>query len=129
MDYFKFLDEQKELFLEHLIKTIPSEAYENSPLITQRDYVDAVYTDIMALGYNFGDINKAADDKMEMSSDLSFLGANKSSMGTVRNEIQETANLYPELVKIFSQAHLNYQSGKTAEATLTFIKEKLESLA
>mgnify|MGYP003113982516 CR=1 FL=1 len=126
MDFDIYQAKLKELFIPYLIKVIPEVAYKNSQALTKEMYADTIYTDIMALGYNFGDINKASDDKAELT--ITLPGIKTKSMGEFRNEIQETAKHYSDAVSIFSQAHLNVQSGKSPLSTLDYIEVELNKL-
>ena len=126
MDFDTYQTKLKELFIPYLLKVIPEQAYKNSSALSKKLYADTVYTDIMALGYNFGDINKASDDKAELT--ITLPGVKPKSMREFRDEIKESARLYPEVVTIFSQAHLNVQSGKSPESSLDYVEQKLKEL-
>ena len=126
MDFNTYQPKLKELFIPYLLNVIPEKAYLNSPAISKELYADTIYTDIMALGYNFGDINKASDDKAELT--INLPGVKSKSMGEFKNEIKETAKLYPDAVAIFSQAHLNVQSGKSPQSSLDYTEQKIKEL-
>jgi len=126
MDYNEILFEIKALFIEKLEQVVKPEAYEANPLIGRHVYLDTVYSDIMALGYNFGDQKKATDDIYEMHSALH--GESKESYRYVQIRVAETAMHYPDLIKTFSSFHQKTQSGEDFENVLTDIKSALKKL-
>lgn len=124
MDFDTYQIKLKELFLPYLLKEIPEDAYKNSPAISKELYADTVYSDIMALGYNFGDVKKATDDKEELTITLPMV--KQKSREEFRQEIEETADFYPYAVKVFSEAHSYLQSGKSPEFVLDIVKIGLD---
>ncbi len=124
MDYNEILSEIKALFIQKLETIVPKEAYEANPLLGKEVYLDTVYTDIMSLGYNYNDIEKATDDIYEMQSAL--YGESKEFYEYIKLRVIETASLYPALVKLFSEFHSRTQNGDEFSAVLLFIKSKLE---
>lgn len=124
MDYNGILSEIKTLFIQKLKAIVPQEAYDVNPLLGKEVYLDTVYTDIMSLGYNYNDIEKATDDIYEMQSALH--GESKEFYEYIKFRVIETASLYPALVKLFSDFHSKTQNGEEFSAVLLFIKSKLE---
>jgi len=124
MDYNGILSEIKTLFIQKLKAIVPQEAYDVNPLLGKEVYLDTVYTDIMSLGYNYNDIEKATDDICEMQSALH--GESKEFYEYIKFRVIETASLYPALVKLFSDFHSKTQNGEEFSAILLFIKSKLE---
>ena len=124
MDYNGILSEIKQLFIQKLETIVPQEAYEANPLLGKEVYLDTVYTDIMSLGYNYNDIEKATGDIYEMQSALH--GESKALYESIKLRVIETASLYPALVKLFSEFHSKTQNGEDFSNVLLFIKSKLE---
>ena len=124
MDYNGILSEIKQLFIQKLETIVPPEAYEANPLLGKVVYLDTVYTDIMSLGYNYNDIEKATDDIYEMQSALH--GESKEFYEYIKLRVIETASLYPTLVKLFSEFHSKTQNGEEFSDVLIYIKSKLE---
>lgn len=125
MDYNTFLQELKTIYITYLLKIIPEKAYENSPMITKEVYANTIYTDIMAIGYNSGDLDKALDDKMEMT--LTLPGVIPKTMEEFKKEIKETAGLYPYAIEIFSKSHKKMQTGEDLQVILDYVKSKLNN--
>lgn len=121
MDYNQLLSEIKLLFIAKLKSVVPQEAYNVNPDI---DYLDTVYTDIMSLGYNFGEIDSATGDIYEMQSALH--GESDEFYQFLKQRVIETASLYPSLVKLFSEFHTKTQAGEEFSSVLSFIKLKLK---
>lgn len=124
MDYNGILSEIKKLFLLRLEEIVKQEAYEANPLLVKDVYLDTVYTDIMSLGYNYKDIEKATGDIYEMQSALH--GQSNKLKTDIKLKVIETASLYPDLVSLFSEFHSKTQNGESFSSVLEFIKLKLE---
>lgn len=107
MDYNQALDIVEDAFMKKLEAIIPEEAYKTNTLLTNQTYRATVYTDIMALGYNFGDHALAVGDIYETQSVL--FGSGKELMDHINKRIAETATLYPTLVAAFSDFHKRSQ--------------------
>lgn len=125
MDYNTFLHELKNIYIPYLLGIIPEEAYENSPLITKDVYANTIYTDLMAIGYNFGDLDKALEDKIESTFTLPFVVP--KTQDEVVKEINETARLYPYAIEIFSNSHKKMQAGENLQDILDYVKHKLNN--
>ena len=123
MDYNEILEEIKALFIEKLEKIVETEAYEANPLLSKHTYLNTLYTDIMALGYNFGDLKKATDDIYEMQAALH--DESQEFYRFIEMRVEETAALYPGLVIIFSEFHTATQAGKAFERVLIDVKSAL----
>jgi hypothetical protein len=126
MNYDQILGEIKKSIIEKLAQIVPEAAYLANPNLTKHTYLDSIYTDIMALGYNFGDIKKAVDDIYEMQSPL--FGEGEEMYRTIQSRFVETASLYSFFVLIFSHFHKETQAGKDYEEVLAYIKLALEKL-
>jgi len=126
MDYNEILSEIKTLFIEKLEKIVRPEAYEANPLLDKHVYLDTIYTDIMTLGYNFGNKKKATDDIYEMQSALH--GESQDLYKFIQMRVEETAMLYPDLVKTFSTFHKATQSGEDFEKIINDMKSALKKL-
>ena len=120
MDYNEILSEIKILFIEKLEKIVNDEAYKANLLLSKQSYLDTLYSDIMALGYNFGDIKKATEDIYEMQSAL--FGDSKELHKNIQLRVEETNRLYPALVNSFSKFHKETQEGEDFEKVLDEIK-------
>ena len=92
MNYQELLDSIKPLFIERLKKEVKIGAYVANPLISQENYLDTVYTDIMSLGYNMGDIEKATNDIFETHSII--LGDTPHIYKQLKFRVEETERLY-----------------------------------
>lgn len=126
MDYNGILTEIKQLFIQSLESIVPQEAYEANPLLGKEVYLDTVYTDIMSLGYNYNDIEKATGDIYEMQSALH--GESKEFYEFINLRVIETASLYPALINIFSKFHKVTQAGVAYEEVLKEVKATINRL-
>ncbi|MFN8258147.1 MAG: hypothetical protein U0W24_20830 [Bacteroidales bacterium] len=120
MDYNEILSKIKKVFIEKLTEIVDEDAYKTNPKLTKFAYLDSLYTDIMALGYNFGDLQKAADDIYEMKSALH--GESNELYNKIKFNVRETSIVYPGLVKIFSLFHTKTQAGEDFDKVLNDIK-------
>ena len=109
MDYNKFLEEIKSLILPKLQAMVPQEAYDANPYLTKDVYLETIYSDIMALGYNFNDTQKATDDIYEIQSVLQ--GESQEFYNMVNARVLETKSKYPNLIDAFSLFHKQSQAG------------------
>jgi hypothetical protein len=126
MDYNGILSEIKTLFIQKLETIVPLEAYEANPLLGKEVYLDTVYTDIMSLGYNYNDIEKATGDIYELYSALH--GKSIESYEYIKLRVIETASLYPELIVLFSKFHRDTQAGVDFEVVLNDVKTLINRL-
>jgi hypothetical protein len=124
MNYNELLSEIKTLFIHTLGEIVPLEAYLANPLLSKESYLDTVYTDIMSLGYNYNDIEKAIGDIYELQSMLH--GESDELYQLLKLRVIETESLYPSLIKLFSEFHSKTQNGEDFSDVLLFIKSKLE---
>jgi hypothetical protein len=129
MNYQEMLDAVKELYIAHLRKRVPLAAYNANPLISGHTYLDVIYTDIMALGYNNGDIAKAVDDILPMNLAFFINPKNKTKKMTVA-EVSESARLYADEIHVFHQFHLETKGkdGENADSAISKVRERLTSL-
>lgn len=111
MDYNEFLEEIKTIIMAKLKDIVPEDAYDANPMLSKDLYLDVIYSDIMALGYNFGDIKKAADDIFECKSWAVHPDKLESFYEGIVRDIRETAANYPSLVEAFSKSHRAKKSG------------------
>jgi hypothetical protein len=125
MDYNEALKQVRELFLYRLAKVVKDDAYLANPKLPKEVYLDALYTDIMALGYNFGDLDKAAEDSYEMKSAL--WGKNYELKSQNRMGVKETQRLYPKEINIFSNFHKLTQDGVGFKEAIATVKNLLDS--
>ena len=123
MDNNNLKKSPKELFINRLEKIISDEAYEANPSLTKSAYIEVVYTEIMALGYNFGNIQKAVDDIYEVKSILQ--GESKKLRVEILKGIIETSKIYANEVNIFSQFHRSYQQGTDYNVLVEELNKKL----
>jgi len=127
MKYNEILAEVKQSFIEKLKKIVTEETYEANSLSKEDGfmrgvYLETIYTDIMALGYNFGDLKKAIDDIYEIQggdNDIEFYKE-------LRMRVEETARQYSDLIPIFSNFHKETQAGEDFEKVLKDIRLALE---
>ena len=87
--------------------TVPEDA--DPPLFMNPTDSNRVYTDIMALGYNGGSIQKAVDDIYEMQSVLH--GESSRLLEEIVNRVNLTAFKYPILVRAFTVFHEGRKKG------------------
>ncbi len=126
MNYNELLAEIKKCFIEKLEQIVKEEAYRANPDLGKEGYLDNVYTDIMALGYNFGNIKKATDDIYEMQSAL--FSESRKLYKHIQIRVMETDMLYPSIIEIFSSFHKATQVNEDFEKVLTNTKLSLEKL-
>ena len=120
MEYHDLVQSAKKIFITRLEKIISDEAYKANPLLSKSAYINVVYTEIMSLGYNFGNIQKAADDIYEME----FLIQRERK--EIITGVTETLRVYPKEVQIFSEFHKSYQKGTDFTVLLNELIEKLK---
>ena len=121
MEYNELLEKVKSIFIEHLQKVVETDAYRANPLLTHTDYINIVYTEIMSLGYNFGNIENAINDIYEMQSEL--YGELESE---IRKGVNETAKLYIYEINVFSEFHKSYKNGTAYDFLLKNLTDKLK---
>ena len=126
MDYNKFLEEIKSLILPKLKAIVPQEAYDANPYLTKDIYLETIYSDIMALGYNFNDTQKATDDIYEIQSILH--GESQEFYNTVNDRVLETKSKYPTLIDAFSLFHKQSQSGVNPQDAIDNVKAYLNNI-
>jgi len=125
MTYDELLKKIKEVFIAKLFHVVNENAYKANPKLTKEVYIDTIYTDIRALGYNFGDLKKATEDIYELQNGLPwFEGVNDLKL-YIQRRIEETSQLYPEEIKAFSIFHERTQNGEDFEKVLENIKSLL----
>lgn len=126
MTYNELLSEIKQVFMERLESIVPIAAYVANPDIPKSVYLDSVYTDIMALGYNFNDTKKAVDDIYETQSLLH--GHSTQLFNSLKQRVEETANLYTKEIDVFSEFHKITQEGEHFEKATEIVKYQLDIL-
>ena len=124
MNYNQALEGIKESIIEKLALVVSDEAYLANPNLPKRTYLNTIYTDIMALGYNFGDLKLAAGDIYEMQSPL--FGEGKEFFKIIQMRVGETASHYPFFVEVFSDFHRKTQAGVDYEEVLDDVKLALK---
>ena len=126
MTYNELLSEIRKVFMERLESIVPIAAYLANPDIPKSVYLDSVYTDIMALGYNFNDTKKAVDDIYETQS-LSHRHSTQLFNG-LKQRVEETANLYSKEIDVFSKIHKITQEGIDFEKAIEIVKYQIDTL-
>ncbi|WP_133054614.1 hypothetical protein [Niastella populi] len=124
MTYNELLSQIKGVYIERLESIVPNDAYLANPDIPKSVYLDSVYTDIMALGYNFNNAKKAVDDIYETQSLLH--GHSTQLLKSIKQRVEETANLYPKEIRAFSEFHKMTQSGEDFDKAIDVIRHLLE---
>ena len=124
MEYNELLSEIKKLFIKKLEKIVSDEAYIANPQLSRNSYLETLYSDIMALGYNFKDIKKSTDDVYQIHAQLN--GESKELYKHIQMSIAETERLYPGLIEIFSDFHTKTQAEEDFKKVLSYIKGALE---
>jgi hypothetical protein len=126
MDYNQLLQEIKNLFLPQLKAIVHQAAYDANPKLTKDLYLDMLYTDIMALGYNFNDSKKAVDDIYELQSMLH--GESDELYQNIQQRISETKAIYPFFVNVFSLFHKQSQDGVPFNEVIANVKSELDKI-
>ena len=124
MTYNETLSETKKIFMERLEMVIPVDAYLSSPELSRQNYLDTIYTDIMALGYNFNDKKKAIEDIYETQSALH--GESNALLNQIKGRVEETSNLYITEISVFSQFHRKTRNEEDFEKIIEYIKSEFE---
>ncbi|MES2851939.1 MAG: hypothetical protein V4698_03435 [Bacteroidota bacterium] len=124
MDYNQLLEEIKNLFLPQLKAVVHQAVYDANPDMPEVFYRDMIYTDIMALGYNFNDSKKAVDDIYELQSMLH--GESDELYQNIQQRISETKAIYPFFVNVFSLFHKQSQDGLPFNEVIQNVKIELE---
>lgn len=123
MKYNELIQKVKGLFMERLQKIVNDDAYKANFQLTKNAYLDVLYSEIMALGYNFGDVDKATNDIYEIQSILN--GESQELRTNIKNGVIETSTIYPLEVSIFSDFHKSYQSNTSENELIENLIEKL----
>lgn len=124
MDYNTMLQKVKELITEKLDLIVPNDAHITKGKLSKDFYLDAIYTDIMALGYNFGDVNNATKDIYELQSTV--YGETNEFYNSTLIRVTETAKQYPQLVNVFSVFHKLSQNSVPFDEVIDNVKIELE---
>lgn len=126
MNYDQALEEIKSIILQKLDQEIPEEAFDPELGLTKQNFLDTLYTDIMALGYNFGDQQKAVEDIYEMQSPI--YGETVELMEYTKERVADTAIHYQPYVRLFSDFHKSTQAGQKFEEVLANSKLACEKI-
>lgn len=121
MNYEELIGEAKNLFIERLKSQIPEEAYKANPELSKEEYREVVFSEIMALGYNHGNIKKASEDLYQIKANTH--GEGRELYDEIYKGLQETAEKYANEVQIFSRFHLNYQNGLTEDQIAQVLRQ------
>jgi len=124
MNHEQALTELQRVFLQKLDNLIDDDIVKGNPMLTKQAVLDIFYTNIMALGYNFGNKQKAIDDIYEMQSPL--YGESVELMENIEARIESTIENFPGLIQLFSYFHKSTQAGKDAGEIVEQIKKALE---
>jgi len=126
MDYNQLLEEIKNLILPKLKEVVHQAAYDANPEIPEVFYRDMIYTDIMALGYNFNDSKLAVDDIYELQSIMN--GESDELYQNIQQRIAETKTIYPSFVSVFSLFHKQSQNRVPFDEVIANVKSELEKI-
>ena len=126
MNYDEILAEIKIVFIQGLEKTVKAEAYKANPLLSKEVYLNNIYSDILSLGYNLGDAEKATDDIYELQSQLH--GESPELYRNIHLRVAEAASLYSPLIKLFSKFHTATQANEDFEKVLGEIKSAMKNI-
>ncbi|MBL7969660.1 MAG: hypothetical protein JNK09_21850 [Prolixibacteraceae bacterium] len=124
MNHEQALKELESVFLQKLDKLIDDDIVKGNPMLTKQAVLDIFYTNIMALGYNNGNKQKAIDDIYEMQSPL--YGESVELMENIEARIDTTIENFPGLIQMFSYFHYKTQAGQDAGEIVEQIKKALE---
>lgn len=126
MNYDQLLEEIKNLFSPKLKEVVHQAAYDANPNISDLFFRDMIYTDIMALGYNFNDSKLAVDDIYELQSMMN--GESDELYHNIQQRISETKTIYPSFVSVFSLFHKQSQNGVPFNEVIANVKMELEKI-
>ena len=124
MNYEEFLVKLRHLFLAILNKKVTEEEYLKNPRLMAFAVRDKIYTNIMALGYNFGDKQKAIDDIYEMQ--VPLFGESNELYQEIRTRVVDTGKKYPDEIIFFSNTHRDYLHHKPLENILNELEINLK---
>ena len=124
MNYEEFLVKLRDLFLAILNKKVTEEEYQKNPRLMPEVVRDKIYTNIMALGYNFGDKQKAIDDIYEMQ--VTLFGESVELYQEITTRVVITIKKYPDEIILFSNTHRDYLHHKPLENILNELEINLK---
>lgn len=124
MIYDQALNELKIVFIQQLNQLVDDNIVKENPTLTKQSLLDIFYTDIMALGYNRGDRQKAINDIYEMQSPI--YGETDELLGIIQSRVDCTIEYFPGLIQMFTYFHLKTQAGQDAGEILGQIKKAFE---
>ena len=79
----------------------------------------------MSLGYNFGNVQNAANDIYEMESIIK--GESEELKSEILRGVIETHKRYKKEIELFSEFHKSHQNGNLAEDMLQELEIKLNA--
>ncbi len=124
MNYEEFLGKLRDLFLAILNQKVTEEEYKKNPRLMPDLVRDKIYTNIMALGYNFGDKQKAIDDIYEMQ--VPLFGESNELYQETTTRVVDTSKKYPDEIILFSNTHKDYLNRKPLETILNELEINLK---
>lgn len=117
MNYEEFLEEVKKIFTDKLNQIVTENEYQSMQNLLPFVVRDKIYTNIMALGYNFGDRQKAIDDVYEMQ--VPLFGESNKLYEEITLRINDTIQKYPNEVLLFSNLHKKFLKHQKLETILS----------
>lgn len=119
MNYNTLVDKVKDLFVKHL-----QEKLSDSDQPPSYAEIDSTYTNIQALGYNFGDVEAAAGDIYEIQSMM--FGESERLRGEILDRVSLAKEEFPMEIEVFSQFHSESQAGMAFPEILDNISLRLK---
>lgn len=113
MEYKELMVEIEKIFKTELEKYITTK-FGNNDEIGHQITINVTYSEIMALGYNFGNADGALKDIQKSYSKI--LGNH------VYKNLLQTSKTYKTFVKKFSQFHLEFENGLESERLIENLK-------
>lgn len=124
MNHEQALKELQNVFLQKLDQLIDDDIVKRDPMLIKQFILDIYYTNIMALGYNRGDKQKAIDDIYEMQSLM--YGESDELLENIEARIDSTIENFLGLIQMFTYFHQKTQAGQDDGEILEQIKKALE---
>ncbi len=123
--YEKILQEVKELILPTIEYMINPDDLQHTAL-SPHAYTDVIYTHIMALGYNKGDLRSAFDDTFPTRNPIFYPELEESdAAGRMILNLAAIAEEFKHQVWAFQNFHVNTQALKPHKEVITEVKKQL----
>ncbi|MBS1612956.1 MAG: hypothetical protein JST49_09060 [Bacteroidetes bacterium] len=122
--YIMMLEEVKALILPTILERINPEDLKLTGL-EKDDYADIVYTQIMALGYNEGDINASVNDLLPTRNPFIYPGPDELEAVNMAMHLVIVSEDFKHQVWSFQQFHKLTQEYKPYKEVMLGVKRQL----